>query len=84
MGLLLAMAKAHEDQSKDNESKSKDTDDDTQVAPETLVDEGASKGDWKSTVHAVNVLRVVLVDATLADDVGPYVTEVRKIKMDAL
>ncbi|CAM9609423.1 unnamed protein product [Ectocarpus sp. 12 AP-2014] len=76
MGQLLAMAKAHEYQSKDNESKSKDnTGDDTQVAPETLVDEGASKGDWKSTVHAMNVLRVVFVDATLADDVGPYVTE---------
>ncbi|CAM9242712.1 unnamed protein product [Ectocarpus sp. 4 AP-2014] len=76
MGHLLAMAKAHEAQSKDNESKRKDNaGDDTQVAPETLVDEGASKGDWKSTVHAMNVLRVVFVDATLADDVGPYVTE---------
>ncbi|CBJ32757.1 conserved unknown protein [Ectocarpus siliculosus] len=76
MGHLLAMAKANEAQSKDKESKSKDnTGDDTQVAPKTLVDEGASKGDWKSTVHAMNVLRVVFVDATLADDVGPYVTE---------
>ncbi|CAM9203468.1 unnamed protein product, partial [Ectocarpus sp. 8 AP-2014] len=76
MGHLLAMAKAHEPQSKDDESKSKDNSgDDTQVAPETLVGEGASKGDWKSTVHAMNVLRVVFVDATLADDVGPYVTE---------
>lgn len=34
-------------------------------------------GDWKSTVHALNVLRVVFVDATLADDVGPYVTQAR-------
>ncbi|CAM9200948.1 unnamed protein product [Ectocarpus sp. 13 AM-2016] len=76
MGHLLAMAKAHEDQSKDNESKNTDnTGDDTQVAPEKRVDEGASKGDWKSTVHAMNVLRVIFVDATLADDVGPYVTE---------
>ncbi|CAN0161291.1 unnamed protein product [Ectocarpus sp. 6 AP-2014] len=76
MGHLLAMAKAHEAQSKDNESKSKDnTGDDTKVAPKTLADEGASKGDWKSTVHAMNVLRVVFVDATLADDIGPYVTE---------
>ncbi|CAB1101686.1 unnamed protein product [Ectocarpus sp. CCAP 1310/34] len=76
MGHLLAMAKAYKDQSKDNESKSKNnTGDDTQVAPESLVDEGASKGDWKSTVHAMNVLRVVFVDATLADDVCPYVTE---------
>lgn len=80
MGYLLAMAKANGDQSKNNESKSKDNaGDDTQVAPETLVDEGAMKGDWKSTVHAMNVLRVVFVDATLADDVGPYVTEVRNI-----
>lgn len=34
------------------------------------------RDDWKSKVHALNVLRVVFVDATLADDVGPYVTEV--------
>lgn len=35
-----------------------------------------STGDWRSTVHALNVLRVVFVDATLADDVGPYVSQV--------
>lgn len=35
-----------------------------------------SRSDWKDTVHAMNVLRVVFVDATLADDVGPYVTKV--------
>ncbi|CAM9221310.1 unnamed protein product [Ectocarpus fasciculatus] len=76
MGHLLVMASAHGDQSKNNEGKRKDnTGDDTQVVTETLVDKGASKGDWKSTVHAMNVLRVVFVDATLADDVGPYVTE---------
>lgn len=37
----------------------------------------AAAGDWKSTVHALNVLRVIFVDATLADDVGPYVTQAR-------
>lgn len=38
----------------------------------------APAGDWKSTVHALNVLRLVFVDATLADDVGPYVTQARQ------
>lgn len=38
----------------------------------------AVAGDWKSTVHALNVLRAVFVDATLADDVGPYVTQARQ------
>lgn len=35
-----------------------------------------SRGDWKSTVHALNVLRQVFIDAPLADDVGPYVAQV--------
>lgn len=40
----------------------------------------ARAGDWKSTVHALNVLRVVFADATLADDIGPYVTQARQKK----
>lgn len=49
-----------------------------QASPEAaeMLAVDASADDWKSTVHALNVLRVVFVDATLADDVGPYVTEV--------
>lgn len=43
-----------------------------------LEQRAAVAGDWKSTVHALNVLRVVFVDATLADDVGPYVTQARQ------
>lgn len=39
-----------------------------------------AKDEWKSIVHALNVLRVVFVDATLANDVGPYVTEVGQNK----
>lgn len=31
---------------------------------------------WKSTVTALNVLRQAFVDAPLADDIGPYVTQV--------
>eukprot|EP00903_Cladosiphon_okamuranus_P018216 g16755.t1 len=48
-----------------------------QVAPaaEQATVSAGSSGDWKSTVHALNVLRLVFVDATLGDDVGTYVTE---------
>ncbi|CAM9102187.1 unnamed protein product, partial [Hapterophycus canaliculatus] len=40
-----------------------------------IIADARPRHDWKDTVHAMNVLRVVFVDATLADDVGPYVTE---------
>lgn len=45
---------------------------------------GCLRGDWKSTVHALNVLRVVFLDGALADDVGPYVTQVRRRRQTAL
>lgn len=37
------------------------------------------RSEWKGTVHALNVLKVVFVDATLADDVGPYVTQAGRL-----
>lgn len=39
----------------------------------TEIDDGTR---WKSTVTALNVLRQTFVDAPLADDIGPYVTQV--------
>lgn len=35
------------------------------------------KDGWKCRVHAMNVLRLVFIDATLADDIGQHVSEVR-------
>lgn len=40
-----------------------------------LVRSPANLQDWRERVHALNVLRVVFIDATLADDIGLYVTE---------
>lgn len=77
--LAMAMTKADESGGGDDPSSMADGDNADQTAPiaqQTAVTAG-SRGDWKSTVHALNVLRVVFVDATLANDVGPYVTEVR-------
>lgn len=42
-----------------------------------LVRSPANLQDWRERVHALNVLRVVFIDATLADDIGLYVTEAR-------
>lgn len=39
----------------------------------------AQSHDWWGRVHALNVLRLVFIDSTLADDIGPYVTEVRML-----
>eukprot|EP00752_Nemacystus_decipiens_P004263 g3894.t1 len=74
--LAMAMTKADEACSSSNHSSVVDSNNIDQTAPtaEQAVSTGSS-GAWKSTVHGLNVLRVVFVDATLADDVGPYVTE---------
>ena len=34
------------------------------------------EGEWKVVVTALNVLRQAFTDAPLADDIGPYVTQV--------
>lgn len=76
--LAMAMTKADEADSSADQSNVVDnnTDQRTPTAEQATVS-AMSSGDWKSTVHALNVLRVIFVDATLANDVGPYVTEVR-------
>lgn len=76
--LAMAMMKADESGGSVDQSSVADSNTTDQIAPaaeQTTVT--GSNGDWKGTVHALNVLRVVFVDATLANDVGPYVTEVR-------
>lgn len=52
------------------------TEDQATRGPDEAFAAEESRDDWKSIVHALNVLRVVFIDATLADDVGPYVTDV--------
>lgn len=48
------------------------------LPPGTKIEEAAgSETRWKSTVTALNVLRHAFIDAPLADDIGPYVTQVR-------
>lgn len=39
----------------------------------------AHSHDWRGRVHALNVLRLVFIDSTLADDIGSYVTEARML-----
>ena len=76
--LAVAMTKADGADSSADQSSVEDGNNTDQMEPsaeQTTASAGLS-GDWKSTVHALNVLRVIFVDATLADDVGPYVTEV--------
>lgn len=77
--LAMAMTKADEAGSSTDQSSVVDSNNTDQIAAaaEQATVSAGSSGDWKSTVHALNVLRVIFVDATLANDVGPYVTEVR-------
>lgn len=80
--LAMAMTKADEAGSNADQLSVADSNNTDQVAPtaEQATISAGSSGDWKSTVHALNVLRVVFVDATLGNDVGPYVTEVYERK----
>lgn len=45
-----------------------------------LVQSPAQLQDWRGRVHALNVLRLVFIDATLAEDIGPHVAEARVIR----
>lgn len=44
-----------------------------------LEEQGGDWDVWRYTVHSMNVLRLVFIDSTLADDITPYVTEVRRV-----
>ncbi|CAM9301190.1 unnamed protein product, partial [Choristocarpus tenellus] len=38
-------------------------------------EQGGGGDNWRARVHSLNILRLMFLDATLADDVAPYVTE---------
>lgn len=78
--LAMAMTKADEPGGSSDRLSVADSLHTDQMAPNAEQTTVTADGDWKSTVHALNVLRLVFVDATLASDVGSYVTEVRIVE----
>lgn len=56
-------------------------DDDKNQQPAINVLEGTA---WRTVVHSLNIMRLIILDATLGPDLHPYMSQVIKIFIDYL